>query len=626
MQKNITMYYGKIEDSSKIEPVPQIDITTQFNYSNDTVIGYTYIVNLNGYAMPSGNGSSGSHGFGAVSNSIAKIRNTLAKNGSILSIKFGEANSERTILKAKGGILRSFDVNESNSAWVSYANYSASLEFHSVEFIGGSGSWQSDFDEESWSTSESKIFLDDSTYPNSNNIDIVNIKNFKIKSFEDKWSISFNDKDSYNKITTQDNDVIIGIDNTSYNIEYNINAVGKHFHTYTNEDDSSSNKLIPAWEQAKNFVQHRLYHQVTNLINQVLHNNTTTNICNPTKDLTNAYLPGNNPGLLSNVGDSDFMVFNETISCSTSESDGSFSAKYSAIIKEKTDGPYSLPEAKHTITKNVSFNKENGVPSKTISINGNIQGLVEGGLIRHPGPLYLPQQGSFLVTNNNSNPTLTPNRHSNAKKLLDKIFSTNDYNQNRGTTGKRDLKPAFKTVLGISVEELTIPTWSNNVINLNNDPRPDAPHPVSFNLSHNYIDGSINYSLEYNSSNLIGGKKFQEISIQVANPTKIIATFSIPKNNGCAVIQELGTYTAKTINIDIKGIDFSSNGTYNIIDAQSWLNQVSCMVCNEAETLPIVLPSIVTNMILTNKQYTKNPITGVYNINLAYISGTICDI
>lgn len=628
MSKNIKMYYGNTsDDSAKIEPVPQIDITTQFNYSNDTMIGYTYLVNLTGYAMPSGGNSAVNQGFGAVANNIARIRNILSKNGNILTVKFGRDNNQRTILKAKGGILRSLDFNQSDNNWVSYANYTASLEFHSVEFIGGSGTWQSDFNEESWSSSESKIFLDDSTHSSSNDINIVNINNFKLKSFEDTWSISFNDKDSYNKITTQDNDIALNIDNTSYNIEYNINAVGKNFHTYTDEESGSSgSKLIPAWEHAKNFVQHRLYHQVTNLINQVLHNNTANSICDPTKNLTDACIPGNNPGLLSNIGDGQFMVFNETITCSTSESEGSFSAKYSAIIKSNIDNSYSLPEAKHTITKNITFNKENGIARKNITINGNIQGLVEGGLVRHPGPLYLPQKGSFLVTHNNSNPNTIPNKYSNAKKLLDKIFSEGDYGSNKGISGKRDLKLPFKTALGVSVEELTIPTWPANVINLNNDSRADAPHPNSFNITHNYIDGSINYVVEYTSDNLIGGKKFQEISIQTSNPTKIIATFVVPKNSGCAVIQELGTYTAKTINIDIKGIDFSSAGTYNITNNTDWLNQISCMVCNEAETLPITLPTIVTNMLLTNKQYTKNPITGAYNISLSYVSGTICDI
>ncbi|NDC95325.1 hypothetical protein EB077_08475, partial [bacterium] len=180
--------------------------------------------------------------------------------------------------------------------------------------------------------------------------------------------------------------------------------------------------------------------------------------------------------------------------------------------------------------------------------------------------------------------------------------------------GKRDLTLAFKNALGITENDIGQDVWSE-------DERGHGPHPVSFNLTHNYKDGSISYSLEYSNNN-ISGRKYREISISTKNPTKVIATFNIPNSDNCGIIQELGTYTTKTVSISIRGIDLSPTGKYNI--ENNWLSTLdSCMSCNDQGNFPILLPD-GTNTILISKVFTTNPIDGSFTLNLEYICKPGC--
>jgi hypothetical protein len=625
----VKIFYGSLDDSAcRLIPAPTISISTEFVYSNDTIIGYTYIITLNGqvtaldlrdFIEPSTYNKN--YDFGAVIDHLHKMRNILSKNGNVLHVVEVDNNTSKPVLTAKGGILRSFDFSESNNQWTKYANYSAQIEFHSLELKGAkwkTGAWQPNPQEEYASATEgSEIFLNDKTYPYNDNTDIVNIKNFKIKSFQDSWSFSFDNDGAFNKVNKIENDSILNIDNTSFQIQYTINAVGKNFYTYDNdeEENKSRPKIIPAWEQAKNFVQYRLHAQVTGLLDHVLENQTAQSGCDPNmlKTLQNAHAVGASNGLLKNIGDAHFMVFNEQISCETSESEGSFSATYSAIVKSSANSDYSLPEARHTIRKNITTNRQGTKKTKTISLEGTIEGLIEGGLIRHSKPLVLPQKGSILIFQNLNN---DPTKYDNAKKLLDKIYDEDNYNSGFGVAGKRDLKIAFKNALGITEEDIGQDVWSE-------DERGQGPHPLLFNLTHNYKDGSISYSLEYSSDN-ISGRKYREISISTKNPTKVIATFSIPNSENCGIIQELGTYTTKTVSVSIRGIDLSPTGKYNI-ENNDWLAQLDCMTCYENGAFPVPLPDD-TNIIVTNKTFTKNPMDGSFTLNLEYICKPGCAI
>lgn len=607
---DIKIYYGDITAANRLIPAPDISISLEYNYSNDSIIGYTYVFSLNGSAtaLDLRNIEYGGtytepdkYNLGAVVDHINKLRSILSKNGSILKIVDGQTDS--VILEAKGGILRSFSFDESNNNWTHFASYSASLEFSSVDFMSSTESCGS-------------VFLDPGSFP-SGKAGVADVNEFKVKSFNDSWSFSFSENEAYNRVKLIETGQNLNINNVTFNIEYSINAVGKHHHV----DGGGSSKVVPAWEQAKNFVQYRLQSQVTNLINNVLKNPYTS--CSSSDGLADVNVPGSN-GLLSSLGNSNYKIYNEEITCEASESDGSFSASYSAIVRSlKGNSTWSHPSATHTIEKSVTTNTDSeGKETKTISLNGTIQGLIEGGLIRIHKALQLPSTGSILLLSN-----ISDNKYTQAKILLDKIYSSTDYNGGQGECGKRDLKPGFKSILGINVDALqtdedeeeqedsTCPEDEDDCV------IPDPPHPASFNLTHDYNNGTITYSLEYNSDDTNcsdgGNAKFSQISIQTSKPNKVIATFNIPNSNSCPIIQELGTYTSKTVTVSISGKDTSCEGKPKEID---FATLIDCGTCDSEGDFPIPLPS--GNFIVTQKQYTKNPVDGTYSINLAYICDT----
>lgn len=598
------IFYGPLDEDHRLIPAPMITISKENTYSNDSIIGYTYTITLNGSAtgfdLRNVNGeydpNNYQYEFASVLDHIHKIRRILSQNGNILNIVDKNDNS---ILKAKGGILRSFNFDETDNNWRHYAQYSATIEFTAIEFIGAD--WQTYTPENC-----TDIHVEDGSYP-SGNAGISDLEKFKIKTFDDSWSITFDENDAYNRVKLNDVGNNLNIDNNSFNIQYNISAVGKHYFVYEDEETNTS-KLLPAWEQAKNFVQYRLWYQVTNLINGVL-KNTAASACVPTDTFSTAHVPGlSSNGLMANIGNSNYKVYNEIISCEVSESDGSFSATYNAIIKNTKTTDFSGPSAKHTVSKTTSVTNTASNTTYNISVNGTIEGLVEGGIIRTPKPIVLPSQGSIFIYN-----TALDNKYNNAKLILDKVYNENEYDGGFGINGKKDLKKTYKDKLGITNAALGITT--------NNTTIPDPPHPTSFNLTHDYNTGTITYSAEYSSNNACG-RKYQQISVQTSFPNKVIATFNIPKSYGCPLIQELGTYTAKTVSVTIEGKDLTEIGKPRPINI---FDEILCGDCSADKYLPIDMP--IVNGILTQKQYTKNPIDGSYTVNLSYIcDNTGCNV
>lgn len=593
------IYYGtKNDNNSRLAPAPDFDINIEYQYSNDTIIGYTYNISLKGSATAldlSSVNYGGSYDPDTVSNGsiggvidhINKLRKILSQNGNILYVVDGSTGT--TILRAKGGKLRSISFDESSNNWVYYCPYSATIEFDSIDFGDENDSCNS--------------FLDPLTFSDQDS-GMVNLNKFKIKTFSDSWSFTFDESDSFER------SYINGykFNNTSFGISYNINAVGKHYYDYDTPDSNSTSKVLAAWEQAKNFVQYRLYYQVSSLINGVL-KNTYTSSCAGGEELKDLHTPGGTNGLL-NPFESNYNIYNETITCEVSESDGSFSATYNAIVKSHdTNTSYSSNQTKHQVKKSHNIDNSSLIPIHNISLEGTIQGLVEGGLIRNGKPITLPNSGPIFIHNNNS----YVNKYDNALSVLNKIYSASDYNNGVGDSGKRDLKPDFKTLLGVTDLALENNTSTN-------DPIPDSPHPASFNLTHDYLNGSINYSVEYRSNNSNCGRKYRNVSIETTMPNRVIAIFNIPNSESCPVVQDLYTYTAMTVSVSVEGVDLSETGQPTSLNLNSLIN---CGTCFSEGYFPVTIPQ---GSIITDKTYTFNPLDGSFTANVSYICSEGCNI
>lgn len=574
---------GSLEDNFRLSPAPIINISTEFLYSNDSIIGYIYKLSLEGYCSnyrkidssvdSSDDPTYHEKSIQKVLGGMELVRKLLSRNGSNFTV---QSDDNVTMIKAKGGTLRSLSFEETDNAWSVYSKYSAEIDFNELELLGANQSCSAaDFD----SASMNSLLID--------------INNHKIKSFTDGWNFSITDQ-SFDYVRNIDTGSDLAIHNMVINASYNINVTGQNYYI--------SDQLIPAHEQARLFAQKRLYDRVAQLVSggnsQIF--KITTGVNGPacgSDTLNTIHQPGN--GILGSI---TYLPHNENLQCSISESDGSFSANYSCILKSQANGmSYSAPSVIHTVTKSKTKNREsNNKTSYSISVDGTIQGLVLGGLIYTAGNFSMPSSGSFLIRSSDS---------------INKFSSASSFYANVGS--EEDLSDNYKNILSITYNNLNINTANNNC---ENNPLPPTPRPSSFNLTRNYIDGTINYSAEYSTNNACNrdDETIQSISITTENPVAVLAEFIVPKKG--TIIQDLKTVTAKKININIEGKKPRSCCP----DINAMMQQVSC-------ELGAVMPTGVSlpnpdQYILTQKQRTDNKTEGTYSISLSYICAPGCGI
>lgn len=557
---NTTMTYGNY----RLSPAPILSIKTELNYSGENIIGYTHVLSLRGYATAYRRTDEDLAdpvvsviGLEQVLSNIEYIQNAFSHNGNDLSL-YNEDNI--LVLRCKGGTLRSLNFNESPNNWVGYSEYNADIEFNEVEFSNG-GSLKGIACSESFINSDSI----------SSNI--VDISKYKIKSFTDGWNISTDDG-LYSRIKPI-GAISLNIENSTMNISYSISATGKHFFI--------DGKLKPAWEHAKNFVQDRLHKQVTSVLTNVLGLSGDTSCAADTS--IDQHGINNTEGLISNLN-STYNVYNETITCESSESDGTFSATYNAILKNNASTSYSHPHSKHTVSKIVTRDNSNR-NNITISVQGTIEGLVLGGLIRtsHSG-FSLPANGSILI----GSQTIA-NKYSNAVLCLNQITNSND------------LTDSFKSALDITYASLAAASTTG------------YPKPSSFNLTHDYHSGSINYTIEYNTNKLFGNDNYANITISVDNPAPVLAELNIPYYG--VFIQDLQTFTAKRININIEGKTNRMCCT-NGISINNVLKHIEAYI----PAIPTYID--ISGCMLIEKQRTNNLSEGTYNMTLGYVCADGC--
>lgn len=568
------IYYGPdntLTNEYELQPIPNISINKEIHYSNSVIIGYIYILNISGTVISEDTSDETNDIPIRISNrsmrklvdNVETTRKILSRNGSTLNI---EDKYNNTIFQAKGGILRSLTFSESPNYWTASVEYTAQIEFNNISLLGQSIVCNTtDIDADSITTC------------------LVDIEDHKIRSFTDSWSFSINANNFNDSIFDT-----VDISNIEIQVNYSLSAVGKLY--FCNE------LTIPAHEEARKFIQERLYKTVKDLIFsgysklfKITHDTFDTACGLGSLSGINCSASGAN----SLLGTLSYLPYNESISCETSESDGSFSANYTCVLKPN-DG------VNHTLTKTASKEKTGKDKFNCgISVNGTIQGFVPGGLIYSDGSFSLPQNGSVLVRS-----SLSQN----------KIMSASSFFNNKIANGL-DLKDDIKDKLGIIYSNLCIKTEDLC------DDMPTYPPPASFNLTTNYTDGTINYSAEYTSDRSCKqASETASISVSSDGGTDVIAEFIVP--NGNTIIQDLGTKTAKRITINVQGKNgepkdccLENTGLSGLIESSS---------CGGV-SLPSGI-SIPGDVIITQKQISNNLKEGTYNATISYICATACDI
>lgn len=569
------VYYGPNNSKTsarRLSPAPQISLRTEPTYSGDVIIGYIHTVSLRGYAAafrktndtePTNPISS----IGLVTDNVATVQKILSYNGGNLSVNDDEGVE---VLKGIGGTVRSLSFNESPNNWMGYAEYNAEIEFNEIELMSGN----------SLNTIAcSSSFIDSGSLSPS----VVDTGKYKIKSFSDNWSINI-DENIYSRILNTDFQNM-ETDNSSMSVSYTISATGKNYYV--------DNKLIPAWEQAKNFAQDKLFAKVNGLLNSTL-GITASTACSASSSVSG--VGSSTDGILSNIN-SLYKVYNETISCTTSESDGSFSLTYNGLIKRNSTSATNHPASRHTFTK--TFNVQNDTKKIiNISIQGTLEGLIEGGVIRGIGSGFrLPANGSILISSGNTD------KYTNALTALNKLIDGDD------------LSTSVKTKLGITIGSLGV---TQQQLDQCGTPPEAVLIPSSFSLTHNYHEGIINYNVEYSSDVVCGqNAALSSMSISLENPTPVLAEIPIAGQD-LFIIQDINTVTIKRISINIEGRKSSRECCLDKAEVEGLIGASEFII-----PPGITLPS-TDNYILTQKQRTDNPIQGTYNISLAYMCDKGC--
>jgi hypothetical protein len=381
------------------------------------------------------------------------------------------------------------------------------------------------------------------------------------------------------------------VQNSQLGITYEISAIGK---TYIDENEN----VVASWQSAKHFAQERLFDQIVNLYNvNILKLNGLT--CSSSSSISDVYSYGS--GLLTELDLYD--ICNETINCSTSESDGSFSATYNAILKfnDNANNSFGGRRAIHNFNKSTTTDFNGNKNVFTVRVDGTIQGLNSTNLITDLGfgGFSLPKNGKLIKGNDNFD------KITNALIVMNKII-----------TNEEDLSTNFKQALGITPEML-IPNSPPECSGINKVP------PVSFSLTTNPFFGTINYNAEYTTDRTANFEDEDTVlyktTVNVDSPVPVIVDLPMP--NGNYIIQDTGAFTSKKISVSINARKkqkdcclISPTGFYNNLTLQDILNTMNTFI----------LPG--SNFILTGKKIAYNLVDNSYTMNVSYICQDGCPI
>lgn len=561
-------YYGyeytPANDTDRIEPAPLVSITQNPFYVGENFIGYNYTVEVQGTAAPPPSGTLGDVGITSVMTEIEKVMTKrFNKNGAILYVEF----DGQPALRCMGSKLISIEVQPTNNLWVNYASYTAVIEFNEVDFIG----------------CDNRNGTCPNIHARNYTPELIEPKDYKIKSFSDSWDIQ----------TGQELYQAIGeyIANQYYNVTYTLEAEGYHFFNAGN-DSTTRKHLIPAWEQAKNFCQDRLYEQIqrlnpsnpTLLQERSTGDTTTTPQANSTpENLFNR--TGINPTIFLDT--TQYAVYNEKVKTSASESNGRFSLEYTCIIKRHENNG-TLPSHRHvlhniTTTKNVS-----DTSSRTtigLEVQGEIQGLIPGGLhaLYNRAQLELSSNGVMIYGLNS-----TETKYDYAKEVYESIVTP------------YDLTLAFKNYLGITFSVFGITCSSS-----------EGPLPSTMNSSHSFSEGKISYTATYDSTRVCQGAiAFTETTIELTDKVEPIAEHVVPGRANGPVIQNLNTTSPRKISLRINGY-FDDDCCFDFSD-------YATATCNGTLLASYLPPVNVNGAVLTENNTTINPLDGSFNVSRSY--------
>lgn len=591
------MFYVPMTDSAgdtnkELVPSPNINLSIETFYANESIIGYTYNVTLTGYAAAKqSRNDAHDDSIGYVVGSIAKIQNifdNVGNGGKLVITAPGGGSGGNELMVFKGGRIKRIEFAPSNNQWVRYSEYTIEIEFNDAELFGCNftsekGCLSTLFDGENsiggLNTVQAQLVDHGSSAP----------MGYKIKSFSDKWTMDLQDE-IYDWALIDDT---LELNNKRYNVQYTISAVGQHYW-----DDNG--KLFPAWKQAKAFCQDRLVKQINGLYtNMAMHySGPETEFCGSSEDLTTIHKI-ESPSIHTTIG--AYNIFDEKITFGPSESDGGFEITYSSTLKRNVNNCVTHSDCTHTLNITRGGTKEFGKPqAKSVTLSGTIQGLLR---YSGEGSIIWPNAEGFTIPDSPGSVVFLPPKADlkykwrKAKELLDRFLE-----ECTGVIKCEALSQIVTKCLSVDCFHI-FPgqECTDTTINF------AELIPNNFNITHNYGLGTIDYSVEFAPES----RSRCNVTISTEEPVPITAEFTIPGKG--IYYQPLGGCTPKKWTINAEGITGCPAGC----DVGSG----GIGICSD---IPIGCEEYMPNdnegsYLLQSKQKTYNPIDGSFSYNAVYV-------
>lgn len=569
--------YGVQGNFTQLDPAPFVTLEYVPINANDSVIGYEWKCTITGYAVSEIKDGVGVSAESTVDKIRKLIHETFDKsNGGTLFVYYAGAE----IIKATGSKVSSIAIESNDNNWINYAKYTVELTFNEVNYqaMCGGSSIALDCD---------NILL--LNYPKN----LVNAQKYSVKSFKDGWTFNIGEENN--------NSAGLLIHNQFMNVSYSIEAEGMHYYT------GFDTKTIPAWEQAKIFCQDRLYKQVRFLLTSILPGSNNPIPCNAPFGMNGVYLPSEERSMVDFSVNEDneekiiFEVYNETVDTTASEANGTFSVKYNAIVKRKLGGDDLELQARfpgmpidedviHTVTVNRGFANHFGSKKTNLTLSGKIQGLIKRGLWQNPNVFDMNKESNELVEKKET----TDTKYDNARKYWDAI------SLERG----RDFIKSFKDYFNI--------TYGTFYVNCS---EPTGPRPTTLNHSHDYSEGSIDYSAGFDSEKVCAGKEanFTDVSFVFEDKIENYAEFIIPGRPNGPLVQRLNSFKPRSVTLNITGFTDQKDCCWDFDSYGDGACKFNLIVDG------YIPGKNIDNAILTEDNLTVNPVDGSFSVSRKYV-------
>lgn len=306
-------------DNKLITPSPTLSYSTDFGYVGDLATGYQYSITLKGKCIAPSVSKYSNHQvsvddpkqLNSETATIAKdmLEKMFSHNNKTLKI----TSNGWAIFAATGVKVKKIDFPGNIKSWGAYIEYSITLECEHL-FVGPEVQ-----------PNLAAIELGQENLIISRNLQsslAQPIENHKIATFSENFSMDTSEIINRNTIYNDDIELVNILGGDHIKITYTCSAEGKY-------DTVLSSQTQPAFQHAKKFVHLKLLEQMGGLFAAFMNMDAVQFRENLHSE--------NGPGAFLEFQTNQYKIFNESFSFEVSESNGTFSVTYNAILKRPCD-------------------------------------------------------------------------------------------------------------------------------------------------------------------------------------------------------------------------------------------------------------------------------------------------